>query len=201
MLSTFPAGECWRSLRPRFSPGCRRSRSRPPQRPTSPKPSRGSLKSGILPPGQPATDLRLDRGYARPSYRPGCFVVHWLDRDIRETPESSGDFTKRSRFVAERDSLNAAVLGPDVTSDQREFDLFIREVVREMTVKSGQKCTAIRRILVPRAREQAVIGALTARLSEVKLGDPRVNDKVMGPFGQSRATGIRPRAGCRPSEL
>jgi oxepin-CoA hydrolase/3-oxo-5,6-dehydrosuberyl-CoA semialdehyde dehydrogenase len=152
-------------------------------------------------PGQPATDLRLDRRSARPSYRPGCFVVHWLDRDIRETPQSSGDFTKRSRFVAERDSLNAAVLGPDVTSDQREFDLFIREVVREMTVKSGQKCTAIRRILVPRAREQAVIGALTARLSEVKLGDPRVNDKVMGPFGQSRATGIRPRAGCRPSEL
>jgi oxepin-CoA hydrolase/3-oxo-5,6-dehydrosuberyl-CoA semialdehyde dehydrogenase len=86
------------------------------------------------------------------------------------------------RFVAERDSLNAAILGPDVTPGEPEFDLFIREVVREMTAKAGQKCTAIRRILVPRAQEAAVIAALQAKLTEVKLGDPRSNDKAMGPL-------------------
>ncbi|MBN9005104.1 MAG: phenylacetic acid degradation bifunctional protein PaaZ [Rhizobiales bacterium] len=86
------------------------------------------------------------------------------------------------RFVAERDSLNAAILGPDVTPEQPEFALFVREIVREMTAKTGQKCTAIRRIFVPRARETAVVAALKTGLAEVKLGDPRSNDKAMGPL-------------------
>jgi oxepin-CoA hydrolase/3-oxo-5,6-dehydrosuberyl-CoA semialdehyde dehydrogenase len=51
-------------------------------------------------------------------------------------------------FNAEADSLNCAILGPDVTPDDEEFDLFVKEVVREMTVKAGQKCTAIRRAIV-----------------------------------------------------
>jgi oxepin-CoA hydrolase/3-oxo-5,6-dehydrosuberyl-CoA semialdehyde dehydrogenase len=140
------------------------------------------LESGILPPGS----LQLICGST------GDLLDHLTGQDVLSFTGSIGTSEKLRnhpvisrnavRFVAERDSLNAAVLGPDVTPDQPEFDLFIREVVREMTVKSGQKCTAIRRILVPRSREQAVIGALTARLSEVKLGDPRVNDKVMGPL-------------------
>ena len=86
------------------------------------------------------------------------------------------------RFVAERDSLNASLLGPDVDPSQPEFDLFVREIVREMTAKTGQKCTAIRRILVPRAQEAAVIAALKTALGAVKLGDPRTEDKVMGPL-------------------
>jgi oxepin-CoA hydrolase / 3-oxo-5,6-dehydrosuberyl-CoA semialdehyde dehydrogenase len=86
------------------------------------------------------------------------------------------------RFVAERDSLNAAILGPDVTPEQPEFDLFVREVVREMTAKAGQKCTAIRRILVPRAQEATVIAALKAALAQVKPGDPRREEKAMGPL-------------------
>ncbi|WP_375411992.1 phenylacetic acid degradation bifunctional protein PaaZ [uncultured Bradyrhizobium sp.] len=86
------------------------------------------------------------------------------------------------RFVAERDSLNAAILGPDATPEHPEFDLFIREVVREMTAKAGQKCTAIRRILVSRAREAAVIAALGASLAQIKLGDPRAEDRAMGPL-------------------
>ena len=86
------------------------------------------------------------------------------------------------RFIAERDSLNAAILGPDVTPEQPEFALFVREVVREMTAKTGQKCTAIRRIFVPRAQEAAVVAALKASLAEVKLGDPRSDDKAMGPL-------------------
>lgn len=86
------------------------------------------------------------------------------------------------RFVAERDSLNASMLGPDIDPSQPEFDLFVREIVREMTAKTGQKCTAIRRILVPRAQEAAVIAALKTALGAIKLGDPRTEDKVMGPL-------------------
>jgi len=86
------------------------------------------------------------------------------------------------RFIAERDSLNAAILGPDITPADPEFDLFVREIVREMTAKAGQKCTAIRRVLVPRAQEAAVIAALKAKLAEVRLGDPRSDDKAMGPL-------------------
>src|SRR3954470_18834942 len=86
------------------------------------------------------------------------------------------------RFVAERDSLNAAILGPDITPGHPEFDLFVREVVREMTAKAGQKCTAIRRILIPRAQETAAIAALQAALAQIKLGDPRSEDRAMGPL-------------------
>ena len=84
------------------------------------------------------------------------------------------------RFVAERDSLNAAVLGPDATPQTPEFDLFVKEVVREMTVKAGQKCTAIRRALVPRSLEGAVSAALQERLGKVVVGDPRREDVGMG---------------------
>jgi oxepin-CoA hydrolase/3-oxo-5,6-dehydrosuberyl-CoA semialdehyde dehydrogenase len=86
------------------------------------------------------------------------------------------------RFIAERDSLNAAILGPDITPADPEFDLFVREIVREMTAKAGQKCTAIRRVLVPRAQEAAVIAALKERLADVRLGDPRRDDKAIGPL-------------------
>ena len=85
------------------------------------------------------------------------------------------------RFVAERDSLNAAVLGTDAGPGSPEFDLFVREVVREMTVKAGQKCTAIRRVIVPRQHEQAVAAALRDRLERVVVGDPRRPDVDMGP--------------------
>ena len=84
------------------------------------------------------------------------------------------------RFVAERDSLNASVLGPDATPDSPEFDLFIKEVVREMTVKAGQKCTAIRRAFVPAALLDVAEEALKARLAKVVVGDPRVEGVTMG---------------------
>ncbi|NVL00624.1 aldehyde dehydrogenase family protein, partial [Ruegeria pomeroyi] len=64
------------------------------------------------------------------------------------------------RFVAEQDSLNASILGPDAEPGTPEFDLFIKEVAREMTTKAGQKCTAIRRIIAPQPRVEAVIEAL-----------------------------------------
>jgi oxepin-CoA hydrolase/3-oxo-5,6-dehydrosuberyl-CoA semialdehyde dehydrogenase len=84
------------------------------------------------------------------------------------------------RFIAERDSLNAAILGPDAVQGTPEFDLFVKEVVREMTVKAGQKCTAIRRILVPRPLEPAVIDALKSQLAAITVGDPRLETVRMG---------------------
>src|SRR4051795_3539560 len=84
------------------------------------------------------------------------------------------------RFIAERDSLNASVLGPDAGPGTPEFDLFIKEVAREMTVKAGQKCTAIRRAFAPAEHIDALEEALRARLSQVRIGDPRQEGVTMG---------------------
>jgi oxepin-CoA hydrolase / 3-oxo-5,6-dehydrosuberyl-CoA semialdehyde dehydrogenase len=86
------------------------------------------------------------------------------------------------RFVAERDSLNASILGPDAGPGTPEFDLFVREVAREMTVKAGQKCTAIRRAMAPARHLDAVEEALAARLAKVRIGDPRDEATQMGPL-------------------
>jgi oxepin-CoA hydrolase/3-oxo-5,6-dehydrosuberyl-CoA semialdehyde dehydrogenase len=83
-------------------------------------------------------------------------------------------------FTAEADSLNCAILGPDVTPDDPEFDLYIKEVVREMTTKAGQKCTAIRRAIVPAKHIEAVASRLRERLSKVVVGDPSVEGVRMG---------------------
>jgi oxepin-CoA hydrolase/3-oxo-5,6-dehydrosuberyl-CoA semialdehyde dehydrogenase len=74
------------------------------------------------------------------------------------------------------------VLGPDAVPGTPEFDLFVKEVVREMTAKAGQKCTAIRRILVPRALENDVIAALGQKLTGLAIGDPRQESTRMGPL-------------------
>src|SRR5262249_13828014 len=86
------------------------------------------------------------------------------------------------RFVAETDSLNSSILAPDVRPDMAEFDLFIKEVAREMTVKAGQKCTAIRKALVPRDLLGQVVQALQAALGKVVIGDPRAQGVRMGPL-------------------
>ncbi len=83
-------------------------------------------------------------------------------------------------FTAEADSLNCAILGPDVTPDDPEFDLFVKEVAREMTGKSGQKCTAIRRVIVPENRVDAVAERLRERLSKIVVGDPKSEGVRMG---------------------
>ena len=84
------------------------------------------------------------------------------------------------RFVAEQDSLNASVLGPDAGPGTPEFDLFVKEVHREITTKAGQKCTAIRRILALEAHVPAVIEALSARLDKTAIGDPSLETTRMG---------------------
>ncbi len=83
-------------------------------------------------------------------------------------------------FNAEADSLNCAILAPDVTPDDEEFDLFVKEVAREMTVKAGQKCTAIRRAIVPAKHIDAVAERLRERLAKVVVGDPSVDGVKMG---------------------
>jgi oxepin-CoA hydrolase/3-oxo-5,6-dehydrosuberyl-CoA semialdehyde dehydrogenase len=83
-------------------------------------------------------------------------------------------------FSSEQDSLNASILGPDATVGTPEFDLFIKEVAREMTMKAGQKCTAVRRILVPSEQVSPVIEALSARLGKTTVGDPKAEGVRMG---------------------
>ncbi|MDE1487608.1 phenylacetic acid degradation bifunctional protein PaaZ [Xenorhabdus bovienii] len=83
-------------------------------------------------------------------------------------------------FTMEADSLNCCMLGEDVTPEMPEFGVFIKEVVREMTAKAGQKCTAIRRIIVPVSQLEAVKQALLKRLSGVTVGDPALPEVRMG---------------------
>ena len=82
----------------------------------------------------------------------------------------------------EADSVNAALLAPGVTAATPIFDAFVKEVAREMTSKAGQKCTAIRRVLVPAALAGNVVEALLARLAKVAVGDPRNETVRMGPL-------------------
>ena len=139
------------------------------------------VESGILPPGS----LQFVSGSTGDllDYLTGQDVVSFTgsietSEKLRNHPVISRNAV---RFIAERDSLNAAVLGPDAGPGSPEFDLFVKEVAREMTVKAGQKCTAIRRTLAPRAQVDAVLQALKARLGRVVVGDPRREDVGMGP--------------------
>jgi oxepin-CoA hydrolase/3-oxo-5,6-dehydrosuberyl-CoA semialdehyde dehydrogenase len=103
--------------------------------------------------------------------------------------------------TAERDSLNCSILGPDAEPGTPDFDLFIKEVSREMTVKAGQKCTAIRRIIVPDNRQDAVKAALAKRLASVTIGDPRLETTRMGPLvSEAQRSDVRARIGRLASE-
>lgn len=83
-------------------------------------------------------------------------------------------------FTMEADSLNASILGEDASPGTPEFDLFIKEVRKEMTVKAGQKCTAIRRIIVPEKLVEDVQIALGKELDKITIGDPRLKEVRMG---------------------
>ena len=85
-------------------------------------------------------------------------------------------------FTLEADSLNCAILGASVEPDKAEFELFIKEVAREITVKAGQKCTAVRRVIVPKHLVDAVGEALKKRLATTTIGDPKQDDVRMGPL-------------------
>ena len=95
-------------------------------------------------------------------------------------------------FTMEADSLNCCILGESVQPDDEEFGLFIKEVAKEITVKAGQKCTAIRRVIVPADRLQAVADALQSRLDKTVVGDPAIEQVRMGPLvGADQARDVR----------
>jgi oxepin-CoA hydrolase/3-oxo-5,6-dehydrosuberyl-CoA semialdehyde dehydrogenase len=138
------------------------------------------IEADILPPGA----LQLITGST------GDLLDHLTCQDVLSFTGSAATaqklqnhpvITRESvRFIAERDSLNATVLGPDAAPETPEFELFVKEIVREMTVKAGQKCTAIRRAFVPAERLDAVQAALAARLAKVVVGDPAGEGVTMG---------------------
>lgn len=102
------------------------------------------------------------------------------------------------RFGMEADSLNCSILGPDANPESPEFQRFVAEVAREMTVKAGQKCTAIRRAIVPREWSGDVLEALRARLAKVAVGNPAHEDVRMGALA---STGQRQEVRDRVAEL
>ena len=98
------------------------------------------------------------------------------------------------RFNAEADSLNCSILGPDAAPGTEEFDLFVKQLVTEMTVKAGQKCTAIRRALVPAAFVDEVIRAAGTRLAKIAVGNPSHSEVGMGALAsqEQRDEVLRP---------
>ncbi|MGV3709711.1 MAG: phenylacetic acid degradation bifunctional protein PaaZ [Gemmatimonas sp.] len=153
---------------------------------------RSMVESGIFPEGA----IQLIVGSA------GDLLEHVTEQDAVAFTGSAatGQMLKNSkaitqnsvRFNMEADSLNCSILGPDAKPGTEEFDLFIKEVVREMTTKAGQKCTAIRRTIVPAGVEEDVIKALKSRLEKTVIGDPSVEGVRMGPLasrGQVRDVG------------
>jgi oxepin-CoA hydrolase/3-oxo-5,6-dehydrosuberyl-CoA semialdehyde dehydrogenase len=94
--------------------------------------------------------------------------------------------THSIRVNVEADSLNAAVLGPDVDEGSDVLNLFVNDVFRDMTQKTGQKCTAIRRVYVPAARLEAVVALLRERLAGVRVGNPELEEVTMGPVATAQ---------------
>ncbi|MDR0808442.1 MAG: phenylacetic acid degradation bifunctional protein PaaZ [Gemmobacter sp.] len=103
----------------------------------------------------------------------------WTGRKLKSHPAVIANSV---RFTMEADSLNASILGPDAGPGTPEFDLFVKEVAREMTAKAGQKCTAIRRVIAPRAHVQALVAALGERLGKALPGLPGDEATRMGPL-------------------
>lgn len=98
------------------------------------------------------------------------------------------------RFNLEADSLNCSILAPDAVKGTDEFNLFIKELVKEMTIKAGQRCTAIRRSLIPQRQVDNVISALKEKIEKIKTGNPLDEDVKMGPLvSASQANEVRER--------
>ena len=104
-------------------------------------------------------------------------------------------------FTAETDSLNASILGPDAVPGTPEFDLYIKEVVREMTSKAGQKCTAIRRIIAPASIASELVDALSTALGQVRVGNPANKEVGMGALASlGQREEVRARVGDLAAE-
>ncbi|GAB4087088.1 phenylacetic acid degradation bifunctional protein PaaZ [Myceligenerans cantabricum] len=138
------------------------------------------VDAGLLPDGA----LQLVSGSARDllgHLRLGDSVAFTGSADTAR--RLRGDVPEGVRFTAEADSINASVLGPDGVPGSVEFDAYVKQLVAEMTTKAGQKCTAIRRAIVPERLVDVVVAAVGARLAEkVTVGDPRADGVTMGPL-------------------
>jgi oxepin-CoA hydrolase/3-oxo-5,6-dehydrosuberyl-CoA semialdehyde dehydrogenase len=138
------------------------------------------VESGLLPAGS----LQLICGSV------GDLFDHLIDQDLLSFTGSAATaqrlranptvVARSVRFNAEADSLNCSILGPDAGPGTTEFDLYVKQLVTEMTVKAGQKCTAIRRALVPDSFLDAVAEATSARLARVVIGNPSDESVRMG---------------------
>jgi 3,4-dehydroadipyl-CoA semialdehyde dehydrogenase len=139
------------------------------------------VKANILPPGV----ISLVCGSARELLdhaREEDVICFTGSADTAARIRSHANVLKRSvRVNIEADSLNSAILGPDCTPETDLFDLLVKEIVKEMTLKAGQKCTTIRRVLVPRQQFRALGEAVGARLSAMKVGNPRNAEVSVGP--------------------
>lgn len=144
------------------------------------------IASGILPEGA----LQLISGTARDildTVQSQDVVTFTGSALVGRTLRNHPQLTQESvPFTMEADSLNAAILGEDAVPGTPEFDLFIKEVRNEITVKSGQKCTAIRRIIVPEKLTEDVQIALGKALDKVTIGDPRLKEVRMGALVNER---------------
>jgi 3,4-dehydroadipyl-CoA semialdehyde dehydrogenase len=138
-------------------------------------------KANILPPGA----ISMLCGSARDlldHVREADIVSFTGSADTAMRIRSHPNVLRRSvRVNIEADSINSTVLGPDASPGKDVFDLIVKEVVREMTIKAGQKCTAIRRVMVPRQHLKAAGDAIAARLSSTKVGNPRNAEVKIGP--------------------
>jgi oxepin-CoA hydrolase / 3-oxo-5,6-dehydrosuberyl-CoA semialdehyde dehydrogenase len=150
------------------------------------------IASGILPKGA----LQLICGSAN------GLLDHVMSQDVVTFTgsASTGKMLKANpsileesvHFNMEADSLNCCVLGTDVTTAMPEFDIFIKEVAREITTKAGQKCTAVRRIIVPSKMVEDVQIALGKRLAQNIIGDPNVEGVRMGALaGRSQLLEVK----------
>jgi 3,4-dehydroadipyl-CoA semialdehyde dehydrogenase len=139
------------------------------------------VKAGILPTGA----ISILCGSARDlldHVSEGDIVSFTGSGDTATRIRGHANVLRRSvRVNVEADSINSAILGPDSAPGTDVFELLVKEVVREMTLKAGQKCTAIRRVLVPRQHFKAMGDAISARLSSVKVGNPRNAEVKVGP--------------------
>ena len=152
------------------------------------------VESGLLPDGA----LQLVCGSA------GDLLEHLTEHDLvgftgsaataRQLRAHPQVIARSVRFTAEADSLNCSILGPDAGPGSPEFDLYVRQLVTEMTVKAGQKCTAIRRAFVPAELAGAVVEAARERLAKVVVRQPSRGERADGRAGQPGAARGGPRA-------
>jgi len=135
--------------------------------------------SGLLPEGS----LQLVSGAV-----PGLFALLGLGDAVGFTGSASTAAGLRAqaasgvRFTSETDSINASVLGPDAVPGTAEFDAYAKQLFVELTTKAGQKCTAIRRAIVPEGTVDALVDAVRERLARVVIGDPHAEQVTMGPL-------------------